>query len=421
MFLCVGISAQAQQAKYGFRGASRDGIYTVNKKLLKTWSPEGLPLLWSSLQIGKGYSSPVAADGKVYVTGLTDDGSQEMLSAFDADGKLLWQTVFGHSWSGSYSESRSTPTVAGTEIYVESGKPELVCIDAASGKILWSVDAVERYNRKPTEFGPAESPLIVGNVAYFTTMSDKAALVAIDRISGKVIWETPPYIDNLMYASPIMIEHKGKKQIIILSETYAAGIRPDDGSIAWKTDIRAIVKKGMEDSHWRPQFTNTPIFRDGKICIAAGYDYGAMLLQLNDDASQASLLWLNRTLDTHHGGMALVNGYLYGSTWTNNSNGNWACVEWKTGKTMYEERWQGGNKGSVLFADGMLYCLEEKSGNLALVKPNPEKFEIVSSFKITEGSGPFWAHPSIDNDGRIYVRHGEALMVYSLDAAGSEK
>ena len=403
----------AQLTQHGFRGPGRDGIYRASENTAKTWPPEGLSLAWSSTRIGKGYSSPVAVNGKVYVTGLTDDGSKETLTALDSKGEVLWQTVFGTPWQNSYPESRSSPTVVGGEIYVESGRPEMVCIDAASGTIKWSIDAVERYNRKPTEFGPAESPLVVGDIVYFTTMSDKAAMIALDRFSGKVVWETPPYDENAMYASPIFIEHGGKKQILVVSEIYAAGIDAATGTVAWKTDIRSIVKKGMEESHWKPQFTNTPLFRDGKLCISLGYDYGTLMLALDDKASEASLLWLNRTLDPHHGGTVLLDGYLYGSTWTNNSQGNWACVEWETGKTMYEEKWTEGNKGSIVSAGGMLFCLDDKFGNFALVEPDPKKFRILSSFKIKGGGGPFWAHPYIE--GRcLYLRHGETLFNYEL-------
>jgi hypothetical protein len=103
--------------------------------------------------------------------------------------------------------------------------------------------------------------------------------------------------------------------------------------------------------------------------------------------------------------------YIYGSNWQNNGSGNWACLDWNTGKIMYETKWY--NKGAIISADGMLYCYEEKTGNLAIVNPTPEKFDIVSSFKIPFGTGPHWAHPVI-HDKILYVRHGDALMAYSI-------
>ena len=407
------LKIQAQTVQHGFRGPFRDGIFPTEDVLLKSWSAEGLQLIWSSTQAGKGFSSPVVANGRIYLGGLSDDDTKETLTAFSSDGKLLWQTPFGTAWEKTYPDSRSTPTIVGNDLYIESGKPEIVCIDATTGAIRWFVDAVLQYNRKPTEYGPAESPLVIGDVVYFATMSEKASLIAINRTNGAIIWEAPPVNDDYMYASPLPIEHNGKKQIIIISEKYATGIDQQTGSIAWQADIRTMIKTGIDSDRWKPQFTNTPIFKDGKICIASGYDFGTLMLQLNNDATSVSQVWLNRDLDPHYGGMVLIDGYLYGSTWTNNNQGNWCCVDWNSGKTMYDTKWPEGNKGTVISSGGMLYCMDDRRGNLALVKPTPEKFDLVSSFQIKQGSGPYWAHPTISG-GKLYVRRGEALMVYNL-------
>jgi outer membrane protein assembly factor BamB len=94
--------------------------------------------------------------------------------------------------------------------------------------------------------------------------------------------------------------------------------------------------------------------------------------------------------------------------------GNWCCIDWKTGKKVWEQSWNG--KGSIIAADGMLYIYDERQGNVGLVKAIPEKFDLVSSFKITQGNaGPFWAHPVIRN-GILYIRHTNALMAYNVKA-----
>jgi len=90
-------------------------------------------------------------------------------------------------------------------------------------------------------------------------------------------------------------------------------------------------------------------------------------------------------------------------------------MDWKTGELKYEKKWEC--KGSIITADNMMYCYEEKKGNLALVEPTPEDFKIVSSFKIDKGKGPHWAHPVIRN-GVLYVRHGDVLMAYDVKKKG---
>jgi hypothetical protein len=138
------------------------------------------------------------------------------------------------------------------------------------------------------------------------------------------------------------------------------------------------------------------------------------MLQLNTDATAVSLVWRNDDLDTHHGGMVLVDGTIYSTNWISNSQGNWVAVDWNSGVTKYDTPWDGGKgKGSIITADNMLYCYDERRGTVGLVKPNPEKFDVVSEFRITMGEGPHWAHPVIHN-GILYIRHGSALMAYKI-------
>ena len=138
-----------------------------------------------------------------------------------------------------------------------------------------------------------------------------------------------------------------------------------------------------------------------------------MLFSLAEDGKSVSLKWSNDVLDTHHGGLVLINGNIYGSNTENNSMGRWASVDWETGKTNWELEWFC--KGSIIAADGLLYLYEERRGNLALVNPDTEGLDIISSFQATAGKGPHWAHPSIYN-GMLLIRHGSVLLVYDIRA-----
>jgi outer membrane protein assembly factor BamB len=139
------------------------------------------------------------------------------------------------------------------------------------------------------------------------------------------------------------------------------------------------------------------------------------MFRLADDGGSISLQWTDKTLDCHHGGVVLVDGYIYGSNWLDNSHGNWCCIDWKSGKPKYEQKWQ--TKGSIIASDGMLYLYDEKNGNVGLVRPVSEKFDLVSSFKPAEGKGPCWAHPSLDN-GILLVRRGEVVMAFDVRGSG---
>ncbi len=164
---------------------------------------------------------------------------------------------------------------------------------------------------------------------------------------------------------------------------YLQAIDPK-GEILWKIPIG---RGWLEAEKGAPTINiPTPLFHQGNLYVTSGYDHVVVMFRLSEDASGMEFVWKDATLDCHHGGVVLVDGYLYGSNWLDNARGNWICVEWKTGKTMYETKWQ--TKGSVIYADGSLYCYEERRGIVALVKPDPGDFAIVSQFRVKPGPGP---------------------------------
>jgi hypothetical protein len=164
-------------------------------------------------------------------------------------------------------------------------------------------------------------------------------------------------------------------------------------------------------SRGRRNNATTPLYHDGSVFVTSGYNDTSLMLNLSPDGENIEVEWGDTILDNHHGGVVLVDGYLYGSNWLNNGNGNWVCQEWETGKVVYEELWH--NKGSIIYADDRLYIYEEKRGNVGLLEPTPEEFRVISSFRIVGGSGPHWAHMSI-YDRKLLIRHGDVLFVYNI-------
>ena len=228
-------------------------------------------------------------------------------------------------------------------------------------------------------------------------------MVALNKMTGETIWRTKGLSELSAYCSPILIQDDKKSLIVTMSESHAIGVGPADGKVLWKYPYR-----GRCQAH-----TITPLYSDGRIFITSGYNDGAVMLELAPDGRSVRAAWKNKDFDTHHGGVVLVDGHVYGSNWKNNRDGNWICVDWDKGKIRFDKHWKC--KGSVVFADGMLYCYEEKSGTVGLARATPTGFNIVSSFKVTKGEGRHWAHPAI-SDGVLYIRHGSALMAYDIKA-----
>lgn len=395
-----------------WRPENRTGV-SAETGLMKSWPASGPTLLWSNLDLAKGFSSPSFGASTIYITGNTGtNGAKDILFALNMDGKILWQTEMGRAWTGSNPESRATPTVEGNRVYTCSGFGDLACIDATSGKIIWSYKASELNKGTFGTWGIAESLLVDGNKIYFSPGGPETMTIALNKATGDVLWKSASLNDKPGYVSPIIVNYAGLKTIINVSLGHVFGIDASSGQILWKVSHELSSDPNLQ--RWDLIKCTTPLYKDGMIYVTGGYDTGGMMIKIASDGKNANVVWTDSNLDNHHGGVVLVDGYIYGSNWINNNNGNWCCIDWETGKKMWEEHWN--TKGSIIAAEEMLYIYEEKSGNVGLLKINPEKFELVSSFQITQGNaGPFWAHPVIHN-GVLYIRHTNALMAFNIKA-----
>lgn len=387
-----------------WRGTNRTGIYPGNN-LLKSWPDEGPQLLLELKGVGVGYSSAVMYKNLLYVTGRKD--TLDFISAYDLSGQQKWQTSYGQAWSRTYPETRSTPTIENNRIYLASGMGQVSCVDAVSGKLLWMVDANSQFKGEPHRWGIAESVAISDKAVFYVTGGEETSVIALDKMDGKLLWKTKSLGGTRAYASSSIIERAGLHLLLAQTANDLMGINIDNGEIVWNYHIvqHHAGQSGVGAN------TNTPLYYNNEIFLTSGYDHPAIMLSLADDGRSVAVKWTNPDFDNHIGGVVKVGNYIYGSNWVGNGGGNWMCVDWQTGKTMYDTKWL--NKGSIISADNLLYCYEEKTGNLALVNPTPDKFDIVSSFKVDKGEGPHWAHPSI-YDGKLLVRHGDQLMIYNL-------
>lgn len=302
-------------------------------------------------------------------------------------------------------ESRCTPTLEDNNVYVTSGLGDIACVNGTTGSIIWSMKASEKYEGSYGIWGIAESPLLIGNKLIYTPGGDKTTIIALDKTTGAPIWLSESIKDKPSYTSPLFVNADGRKFITNVTENFIIGVDPDNGNILWKFDFGKYSKESRNIQ------VNTPLYHNGNLYVTNGYNHSSVMLKIGEDGKSAELKWVDSTLDVHLGGVVQIGDYIYGSNWYNNSKGNWVCLDWNTGKIKYETEWD--SKGAIIAADGMLYCYEEKSGNVGLAIATPEKFEIISSFKTPLGTGPHWAHPVINN-GILYIRHGEALIAYKI-------
>ena len=387
-----GPSAKAASGWPQWRGPNRDGK-SPDKGLLKSWPDGGPKKLWQLAGIGKGFSSVSLGGGMIYTAGHKDKKFQ--VTAVDMAGKVVWSKGVTAATPKGPKGSRSTPTYDNGNLYVEAGTGAVGCYDAKTGAEKWTRKFSEFGNRGPG-WAFSESILIAGKLAIVTPGSKTVFMVALDKTTGKTVWKTSDY-DYAHYASPIYVMH-GKIPMIINAGRYGLiGVHAETGKVLWTNSFAA---KNIANCP-------TPVYSDGYVFWAAGYGKGGICLKISKSGNKASIVYKTPDMVCHHGGFVLVDGYIYG----NHSNG-WSCLEFKTGKKQWSEK--GVGKGSMCYADGMLYLFGERGGKAALVEASPKGLKITGEVSV-KGSGPSWAHPVVAG-GRLYLRYDDNLYCFDVKA-----
>lgn len=388
-----------------FRGFSRSGN-SAETGLLTQWPEGGPELLWKVDGLGLGWSSVCVVDDKVYIAGMDKQTKIGSVSAFDADGNKLWNTDYGPEWSGSYPGCRNTPTYASQRIYFNSGLEAVSCFNQADGELLWTVNTAEICGSKAGRWGGACSPLVYDELVITCPGGTKAGLIALNAENGSVVWKSEDVIEDAAYCSPIIVSYEGLDMVVAVMTKSVVAVEAETGKLLWKVPHAQYEPAGRAAG----ARANSPLYADGRIFIASGYEKGSVMLELTDGGRNAKVLGTVAALDPHTGGIVRVGDYVYGSN-TNRPN-QWLCVNFNDGTVGYTHDW-GGSKGSLIAAEGHLYCYAESTGAVALVKADPAGFNIVSQFTITGGSGEHWAHPAIAN-GKLYIHRGDSLFVYNI-------
>ena len=378
----------------GWRGPLRDGK-SPDTGLLKEWPAGGPKLLWKATGIGKGFSTVAVSSGIIYVTG--DVGNQLMVFAMSREGKPAWKAPCGPAWTGDTPGARSTPMLDGGNLYLISGGGVVGCLDARSGRPVWNRQMAE-FGGKVPGWGYSESVLILGKMAIVTP-GGVNCIVALDKITGQPIWSSRGFQAGAQYSSCYAFSYLGKPMITTGTSEGIVCVDPADGHMLWANPFSARNTANCP----------TPVFSDGYVFWANGYNKGGICLKLSveGDRVAAQEAWTTREMVCQHGGYIIHEGYIYG-----NHGEGWACLDLKTGKQMWQER--GVGKGSICFADGMLYLFGENDGQAGLATCSPDGMELKGTFSV-EGEGRSWAYPVVI-DGRLYLRYDSNLYCYDVRA-----
>jgi outer membrane protein assembly factor BamB len=372
-----------------WRGPRHDGI-----------SREALPkadfskIAWRA-KIGVGFSSMAVADGRVFALGCTGKrrGNEETFTCLDAaTGKKIWSDTYPAALVDYLHEGGpcASPTVDGKRVYGYSKSGRLACYNVADGEKYWTADLMAKAGLpKPPEWGFAGSPLILGN----RVIVEAPFTCALDKATGKEIWRSKKY--KPAYGSPIAFQYKNK--------IYLATLKTDGLVI-----LDAQTGKTVAFQDWRTSFrtnSTTPIIIGNKIFISTGYQRGCALFEFTGNGLKQ--IYTNKNLSNHMNNSVVLGDFVYG--FDGNTHGRVpkqiVCMRLADGAVQWRK--EGYLCGSLMAVQNQLLILGEK-GKLALGPASPKGFTPTAEAQILQGR--CWTVPVLSN-GRIYARNAAGTLV----------
>jgi outer membrane protein assembly factor BamB len=396
-----------------WRGPNRDGVWRETG-ILESF-PAGGPAFRWRVPVGFGYSSPVVAQGRVYLTDslVTRPRARERVLCFDeTTGALLWSHVYEVTypeWAFTPAQEgrpTSTPLVGDGRVYAVGAAGDLFCLDARQGTVLWKKNLEKQY--QAAEFTCRSSPLLDGDLLILSIGGKPGAcVVALDKTSGNEVWRALD--ERVTYSSPILLSAGGARQLIVWTQESVTSLDPATGKTHW----RQRLMTSSNDAN------ATPVVHHGRLLI------GGLMLQLDPDKPAASVLWPDTLAASRrilsNTSTALVQGeYLYSAK----SSGEFVCLEAGTGKQVWKTDRVTDQKGGASIhptAHGDAAFLFTDRGELIRAKLTPQDYQEVSRARLVEPTYPFggrnvaWAPPAYANR-HVFARSDKELVCASLAA-----
>ncbi len=275
---------------------------------------------------------------------------------------------------------------------------DLACLKT-DGTAVWQRNILRDFGGRNLRWLISESPLVDGNNVIVSPGGRNAGMVALDKMTGKTVWTSKDLSDPAGYASPIVADVQGVRTVMTLTSSAGVGVRANDGKLMWHYTRAANNVANIA----------TPVYFDNKVFYSSAYDTGGALLGLSAQNGEVSAteIYFTRNMKNHHGGVVLVNGYLYGF-----NDSILTCLEFSTGNQMWRDRSVG--KGTITYADGNLY-LQGENNIVGLAEASPTAYKEKGRFTIADQGRPSWAHPVVSG-GRLYVRNQATLSAYDIKA-----
>lgn len=389
-----------------WRGPRGDGTWYA-PRLREQWPAEGLKRRWRQ-PVGGGYAGVVASDGLVYTMDRQKEPAEvERVLAFRAsDGQPVWQYAYPVAYGDlDYGNGpRAAPTIYEGRVYTLGAVGHTQCLDARTGELIWSKDFVRDHGAVLPEWGLAASPVIFQNLVILQPGArPDGCFLALDRESGREVWRSSP--DPAGYATPILIEQAGGKQLVCWTPENVIGIQPHDGKILWSIPYK--VTYGVSIA--------TPIFAESLVFVS-GYWEGSKAIRLGDKPGDAELAWEN---ERDLRGLMSQPLYRQGHVYSLDKTLGLTCFELATGRKLWDDgnqltpRDRNPQASLVWLGDEDRAIALNANGDLVLLRLRPTGYVENSRTNII---GPTWAHPAYA-DNAVFARDDSELVCAELPLA----
>jgi outer membrane protein assembly factor BamB len=349
--------------------------------------------------LGTGWSSPIVVREGLYITGDVNDDL--VVFAADHDGVVQWRARNGDAWDGSYRGARACCAFSAGRLYHMNAHGRLACLEGSSGRELWAVDVLERFGATNITWALSECLLVDGPRVIVTPGGKEALMAALDKKSGRTVWTTRQSAgDRTSYASPILFRYGGRRIIASCSSAHGFGVDADSGELLWEVPLKNQYGANVA----------TPVYGSGSLFYVTPYSEHGRCYRLRTDQHTvfAEHVWTS-PIDTVTGGAVLVGDTLFAAGYRRSKW--WIGIDWRTGDTKCELK--ALTTGAALYADGRLYCLDER-GTVGLLKPGSGRLDVVGRFRLSDRRvRDAWAHPVL-LDGRLYLRYHDTLWCYDV-------
>lgn len=374
-----------------FRGAKGDNIAADGVKLAREWKP--VPRTLWSVDLGEGYAGAAVRDGRVYLLDYDMEAKADALRCLSlADGKEIWRFTYPVKTKRNHGMSRTVPTLVDKYVVTFGPKCHIACLEAETGKFVWGLDLVKDFGATVPEWYAGQCPLVDGDRVILGVGGD-ALLMAVELATGKVIWKTPNPRDwKMTHSSIVPFEFAGKRQYVYVASGGVVGVNAADGALLWETDAWKISIAAVP--------TPVPVGSD-RIFFSGGYNSGAMMMRLKEDAGKIVTETVFRLKPTEFGAAQqtpiLFDGHLYGIR----PDGQLACLD-LDGKI----RWTSGatakfGLGPLVIGDGLIFALND-DGWLTLAEAAPSGYRPLAKARALEGHD-CWAPMALVH-GRLLAR-----------------